>query len=136
MAILTDKGDPKGKRSPHRAKSNDGKWLGFGASLCDGGDPAWAVGEPEPRAMLSELRFARLLAATGTIRADLLERTARALAAKKLAGGKGFDCTDIAKFLLFDDNPKHGKRLARDYYARLDRGYTDEAPNADTGDDA
>jgi CRISPR system Cascade subunit CasB len=129
MAILTDKGDAKDKRSPHRAKSIKNNHLGFGASLCDGGDPAWGVGELEPKAMLSELRFARLLAATGTMRADLLERAARALAAKKSASGNGFDCADIAKFLLDENDPKHGQRLARDYYARLDRAHKDAASN-------
>jgi CRISPR system Cascade subunit CasB len=138
MAILTDKGDPEGKRSPHRPKSKGTKWLGFGASLCDGGDPAWGAGELEPKGMLSELRFARLLAATDTMRADLLERAARALTAKKPAGGNGFDCADMAKFLLYQDNPKHGQRLARDYYARLDRDHQSDTRkhNADTGDDA
>lgn len=136
MAILTDKGDPQDKRSAHRAKSIGNNQLGFGASLCDGGDPAWGTGALEPRAMLSELRFARLLAATGSMRADLLERAARALAAKKPAAGVGFDCADLAKFLLFEDIPKHGQRLARDYYARLDRGNKDNAPNADIGYDA
>jgi CRISPR system Cascade subunit CasB len=130
MAILTDKGDPKEKRSPHRARSFKNKYLGFGASLCDGGGPAWGVGELEPKAMLSELRFARLLAATGNIRADLLERAARALAAKKSAGSNRFDCADVAKFLLFEDDPKHGQRLARDYYVRLDRGHNDDATTA------
>ena len=112
MAILTDKGDPKGKRSPHVSKSAANNWRGLGAALCDGGDPQWGVGQLKPRPMLSELRFARLLAATGDTRADLMERAARALAAKKSPGTSGVDCTDLARFLLYPDDPEPGHKLA------------------------
>ena len=114
MAILTDKGPPDGKTSPH---SNT---YGLGRSLCDGGDPTWGQGETEPRPMLSELRFARLLAARGVMRAELTERAARALAAKKPPAAS-VNCTDLAWFLLEADNPAHARTLARDYYACLDR---------------
>jgi CRISPR system Cascade subunit CasB len=120
MAILTAKGDPEGKASPHVGKSDDNGWRGFGTTLCDGGDRAWGQGELKPRAMLSEQRFARLLAAKGAVRADLLERAARALASSKPAASQ-VDCTDLAKLLLYPDEPDHARSLARQYYARLDR---------------
>jgi CRISPR system Cascade subunit CasB len=119
MAILTDKGPPERvdgirKPSPHKSKS------GLGTALCDGGDREWGQGELKPRAMLSELRFARLLAAKGAVRADLLERAARALASSKPAASQ-VDCTDLARLLLYPDEPDHARSLARQYYARLDR---------------
>ena len=137
MAILTDKGDPEGKLSPHVSKSAANNWRGLGAALCDGGDPQWGVGELDPRPMLSELRFARMLAATGDMRADLMERAARALAAKKSPGTGGVDCADLAWFLLYSNDPKPGQTLARSYYARLDRGAASDQPDdaSITGDD-
>jgi CRISPR system Cascade subunit CasB len=135
MAIITDKGEPKGKLSPHAPKSAANNWRGLGAALCDGGDRAWGAGQLDPRPMLSELRFARLLAATGDMRSDLMERAARALAAKKAPGGGGVDCTELARFLLRPDDPEHGRSLARSYYARLDRGQTNDALVDATGDD-
>lgn len=132
MAILTDKGAPEGKRSPHEPPTSQDGWRGLGTALCDGGDPAWGRGETEPRPMLSELRFARLLAARGALRAELLERAIRALAVEKPPGA-GVDCTDLAWFLLDPDNPSHTRKLARDYYARLDRaGRADNATTDDT----
>ena len=122
MAILTDKGAPEGKPSPHVGKSSANNWRGLGAALCDGGDRQWGIGQRDPRPMLSELRFARLLAATGDMRADLMERAARALTAKKSPGTSGVDCTDLARFLLCPNDPKPGQTIARSYYARLDRG--------------
>lgn len=135
MAVLTDKGAPEGKASPHQDKR------GLGAALCDGGDTQWGFGELDPRPMLSELRLARLLAARDDMRADLMERAVRALAAKKPPGSGGVDCSDLAKFLLFSDDPEPGRRLARSYYARLDRTKriepSDEPDTAahSTGDD-
>jgi CRISPR system Cascade subunit CasB len=136
MAILTDKGDPKGKISPHAPKSAANNWRGLGAALCDGGDRAWGAGQLDPRPMLSELRFARLLAATGDMRGDLMERAARALAAKKSPGGSGVDCTELARFLLRPDDPEPGRSLARSYYARLDRGQIADLPDAAKSGDA
>lgn len=120
MAILTDKGASDGKRSPHEPPADNNGMRGLGAALCDGGDPAWGRGELDPRPMLSELRFARLLVARGAMRAELMERAARALAANK-PPGVGVNCTDLAWLLLHPDNPSHARKLARDYYARLDR---------------
>lgn len=129
MAILTDKGVADGKRSPHDPPTKENGWRGLGHALCDGGDPAWGRGETEPRPMLSELRFARLLAARDTVRADLMERAARALATKKPPGA-GVNCSDLAHVLLYPDTPCHARKLARDYYARLDRTRrAEDAPN-------
>ena len=130
MAILTEKGNSEGKKSPHAAKSHANGWRGLGAALCDGADTSWGASQSDPRPMLSELRFARLLAAKGEMRAVLMERAARALAAKKPAGA-GVDCIDLAKFLLYDTDPVPARNLARDYYARLDR-----SRNANASDDA
>ncbi|CFX29890.1 conserved protein of unknown function [Candidatus Filomicrobium marinum] len=132
MAILTDKGQPEGKRSPHAPATKDNGWRGLGQALCDGADLNWPGELPpgsKPRPMLSELRFARLLAARGPMRAELMERAARALAAKKPPGAQ-VNCTDLAYFLLDPDNPAHARKLARDYYARLDRaGRNDDQSN-------
>jgi len=131
MAILTDKGSPGNKRSPHASHTTGGGWRGLGHALCDGGDPTWGQGQPDPRPMLSEERFARLLAARGQARAELMLRAARSLAAQKPAGA-GVNCTDLARFLLFPDDPSPARALARDYYARLDRaGAKNEAEIAD-----
>lgn len=131
MAILTDKGLPDGKTSPQAPATKDNGWRGFGHALCDGADPGWGVGETDPRPMLSELRFARLLAARGSMRAELMERAARALATNKPPGAQ-VNCTDLAWFLLDPDNPKHARKLAGDYYARLDRaGRNDDPSNHD-----
>lgn len=119
MAILTDKGAPEGKRSPHEPATKVNGWRGLGAALCDGGDPGWGRGQTGSRPMLSELRFARLLASRGEMRGELLERAARALAAKK-SPGSGVECTDLARLLLDPDNTHHARKLARDYYSRLD----------------
>lgn len=138
MAILTDKGATEGKRSPHEPPTKDNGWRGLGHALCDGGDLGWGRGETAPRPLLSELRFARLVAARGATRAELMERAARALAAKK-PPGSGVNCTDLAWFLLDPDNPSHARKLARDYYARLDRTRSDDNNMTDdtaTGDAA
>jgi CRISPR system Cascade subunit CasB len=138
MAILTDKGQPESKRSPHAPASQDNGWRGLGHALCDGADPAWGKGETDPRPMLSELRFARLLAARGAMRAELMERAARALAAKKSLG-TAVNCADLAWFLIDPENPAHVRKLARDYYARLDRTRRNDEQITDistTGDQA
>jgi CRISPR system Cascade subunit CasB len=130
MAILTDKGDPEGRTSPHAPRSEANGWRGLGHALCDGGDVSWGAGESDPRPMLSESRFARLLAAKGKPRHDLLRRAVRALAAKK-PGGAPLDCADIAKLLLFADDPNVTRRLANHYYARLDRAQKRDSNEVD-----
>lgn len=131
MAILTDKGAPEGKRSPHEAASKENGWRGFGHALCDSSDTAWGIGAANPRPMLSEQRLARLLAAKGMMRNDLMERVVRALAANKPPGA-GVNCIDIARLLLFPDNPDHARKIARDYYARLDRATRADTNTANT----
>ena len=128
MAVLTDKGASENKRSSHAPRSETNAWRGLGHVLCDGGDLSWGHGESDPRPVLSELRFARLLASRGEMRAELMERTARALAAKKPPGAQ-INCTDLARFLLYPDDPEHGRTLARDYYARHDRAGRNDNPS-------
>ena len=83
--------------------------------------------------MLSESRFARLLAAKGKPRDDLLQRAIRALAAKK-PGGAPVDCADISKLLLFPGDPRTTRKLAEHYYARLDRAQKKDADDNDSSD--
>jgi CRISPR system Cascade subunit CasB len=139
MALLTEKGRDEKKASPHEPRGKDGKWRGLGAALCDGGDPSWPGTDAKPRPVYSELRLARLLAAKGDTRAELLERAVRLLASKKPSGA-GVDCVAIALLLLEPDNPKHTRDVARDYYARLDRAERqaddDTSANSTSGDDA
>lgn len=155
LAILTPKGRDDQKHSRHaRNEANasadtnssdaspDGEVLprrrrrGLGHVLCDGADPTWPEDKQNPRAVYSEARFAQLLASSGATRVDLVLRAARMLAAR-LPADVRFDCTDLAGLLLFPDDPKVTRRIARDYYARLDgarpRGETDDKT---TGDDA
>jgi CRISPR system Cascade subunit CasB len=135
MAILTDKGDPANRASPHAARSKDNGWRGLGHALCDGGDPSWPGGTT-PRPMLSEARFARLVAAKGKIRDELLLRSVRALAAKKPPGA-GVDCVGIARLVRWPGDTEATRRLAEDYYNRLDRAeYRQNADDtAAAGDD-
>lgn len=138
MAILTDKGELERRLSPHAPPTKDNGWRGLGHDLCDGVAPAWGKGEINPRPMLSELRFARLLAARGPMRAELMERAARMLAVKK-PPATGVNCIDLAWFLIDPGNLAHARKLARDYYACLDRaGRNDDQiiDTSTTGDEA
>jgi CRISPR system Cascade subunit CasB len=138
MAILTPKGRDENKRSPHEPRRKANGWRGLGTALCDGGNKQWPPPREAPRPAYSEQRLARLLAAKGETRAALMERAARVLAAKKPVD-TGTDCADIAHFLLFDSDPGHVRKIASDYYARLDRAMRNddktETENT-TGDDA
>ena len=120
MTILTAKGRTENKPSPHSASDKANGYRGLGTALCDGGDPSWPPKDSPARPVFSELRLARLLAARGDTRADLMERAVRMLAAKK-PDGTGVDCADIAAFLLRSDDPDPARRIAKDYYDRLDR---------------
>lgn len=130
MAILTPKGRDDRKRSPHEAKAKGNGWRGLGTALCDGGDRNWPGSGEAPRPVFSEQRLARLLAAKGETRAELMERAVRMLAARKPADAR-LDCVGLARFLAFPDDPQHVRDIARDYYTRLDR-----AEHAATDDDA
>ena len=136
MAILTEKGRNEGKHSPHTSRTQESR-RGLGTALCDGGDRSWPQPGKSPSPLFSEQRLARLLAAKGEMRATLMERTARMLAAKKPAS-TGIDCVGIADFLLRPDHPDPVRRIARDYYARLDRAQYSAATDTDAapGDDA
>ena len=157
LAILTPKGRDDGKMSRHalteRKPKEDpeapggaasdvglarGKRRGLGHVLCDGGDRAWPEDRTNPRPVYSESRLAQLLGSSGASRVDLVRRAARLLAAR-LPADAAFDCTDLARLLLYPDDLEAGRRIARDYYARLDRATNRDAnDNADTptGDDA
>ncbi|MGM0584279.1 MAG: type I-E CRISPR-associated protein Cse2/CasB [Pseudomonadota bacterium] len=80
----------------------------LGAVLADGGNAAGPLDMPA----YSELRFARLLAARGVARLEALERAVRTLA----QGGARLDVVSLAWAALNPD----GRRIARDYYRRLD----------------
>lgn len=81
----------------------------LGAVLADGGATHARLEKP----VVSEQRFARLLAARGTARLDALERTIRMIARAR----PKLDVADLAWVVLREDSGN----LARDYYSRLDR---------------
>jgi hypothetical protein len=70
----------------------------------------------------SELRLARLIAARGNARLEALERAIRMIARQR----PKLDVVDLARAAL----GRHGNRLARDYYAHLDRTPTQEVEDA------
>lgn len=111
MAVLNPKGEPSGRQPVHDARRR------LGAVLCDGGDSDWGGGEARPA--VSEHRLGRFLAAPPNHRADSLERFARMLARRRDTS-HGLNCADIARLLLFPDDPSPPRDLAREYYRRLD----------------
>lgn len=104
LALLTPTGDRPADGSIH-----DGT-RPLGAVLCDGGKPDW----PGERPVVSEKRLARLLASRGAQRRVALERAVRMLARTH----PKLNVPDLAWAVL---NAEGGARIARDYYARLDR---------------
>lgn len=70
----------------------------------------------------SERRLARLIAARGPARTEALERAIRMIARDR----PRLDVIDLARAAL----DRHGNRLARDYYARLDHTPAPEVENA------
>ena len=125
MAILTPRpadGDdnPKG---PHD-RSNK-----FGKALCDGGDASWGQGNSDPRPVLSELRLAKMLAAKGELRRELVVRVAKIIA----KSGAPVNCADIAWFILNEDGDEPARHIAKHYYARLARA--ENSGNANGADD-
>lgn len=120
MAILTPKGERLGQERLHQTRDKDGQSRRLGTVLCDGGQPGWRPANPaEPEGALSETRLARFLAAPATERSSMLERIGRGLASSR-DPTSGVDCTDIARLLLFPDDPEPPRALAREYYRRLD----------------
>lgn len=148
LAILTPKGRDEHKPSRHarrdqasdaRAASPDGQTevkrpsrRSLGHVLCDGADPGWPEDPANPRPLYSETRLAQLLGSSGETRVDLAVRVARFLAVR-LPADVSFDCTDIARLLLYPDDASVGRKIARDYYARLDSTRRTEQAN-DTAD--
>ena len=92
IAVLTPNG-----RNPEKPPAHD-RNRPMGAALHDGG--------------ISELRLARLLAASKEMRRDPVLRTCRRLAAAEECR---FDLRTLARFILFDDD-RTSRRIASDYY--------------------
>lgn len=128
MAILTDKGAPETRIPLHDPKRP------LGRVLADGGDIEWRPppGEKDPSPVLSEARFARFVALTPDRRGEALERIARALARTRRPG-HGVNCRDIAALLIDGDSPDHVRKLARDFYNRLDGAKRQDENGQDEG---
>ncbi|MEW5421167.1 hypothetical protein [Amorphus sp. 3PC139-8] len=115
LAILTPKGRRLSSDRLHERKRP------LGRMLCDGGDPQWRPPQvEEPDGIISQVRLARFLALPADQVAPGLERLTRVLARTK-PRSNGVDCTEIVRLLLDPANPERKRRLAADYYARLDR---------------
>jgi CRISPR system Cascade subunit CasB len=126
LALLTPK-----SRSSSPARLHD-SFQKLGRMFCDGGDQTWPLDPKNPRPVLSESRFARLLATPAAQRGEAIERIARMLARTR-ASEVGINCADIARLLLQADDSLPLQNLARDYYHRLDpaeRNATKEGPAA------
>ncbi len=121
MAILTPRGTLTGAERLHQdGNGGDGR-CSLGAVLCDGGDPGWPPkGRPVHNGVFSEKRLARFLALPAAARGPALERIARTLASTRDVA-RGIDCVEIASLLLHPGNDEHPRRIAREYYRRLDR---------------
>lgn len=114
MALLCGKGEAGKRGALHDNKR------GLGAVLCDGGDPHWSPGPAgDGRPVLSEARFARFLELSWADRHEALARLMRWLAAHRNSDS-GVNCTDIAELILIPDPVRTLRRIARDYYRRLD----------------
>ena len=94
IAILTPKGRTSDERRP---------------VAHNGGNP---MGTALQEAKISDLRLARLLAARGKTRRDLVIRTCRRLAAKEPVR---FDLRTMVRFVLFEDE-EAARWIARKYY--------------------
>jgi CRISPR system Cascade subunit CasB len=115
LAILT----PKGRRLSPAVRLHD-RSLQLGRAFCDGGNPAWPPDAQKPRPVLSEERLARLLVAPAAQRGEAIERIARMLVRSR-APECGINCIEIARLLLHPNDPLPLQKIARDYYAQLDR---------------
>ena len=92
IAVLTPKGRDPDKKSAH--------------------DPLLPMGRALYTAGVSELRLARLLAASTDLRRELTIRVCRRLAA---SAQNRFDLLTLVRFILFGDD-KTDRQIARDYY--------------------
>jgi CRISPR system Cascade subunit CasB len=114
MALLCGKGEAGQRGALHDSRR------GLGAALCDGGDPNWSPGPAgDGRPVLSEPRFARFLELSSADRHAALERLMRWLVAHRNRDS-GVNCAEIAELILFPDPVRTLRRIARDYYRRLD----------------
>ena len=93
IAILTPKG-----RNPGKLPAHDG---------------TRRMGEVLQAAGVSELRLARLLGAPPDLRRELAVRTCRRLAATEF---NRFNLVTLGQFLLFGDDKRPARWIARDYY--------------------
>ncbi len=117
LAILTAKGREKDRGVLHQR----GGGRSFGAALCDGGRTDWADKPEEkadPRPFVSEAHLARFMARPASARVEDLETFARMIAARRDAAAP-IDCLDLYH-LIFTDGPEPLRRLASQYYRRLD----------------
>lgn len=113
LAILTPRGDPEQRKPLHQSRR------ALGEVLCDGGNPAWPDSNP-PRPVLSERRFAQLLASRGEQKRALFTRAMQAIN-RTYQSGSGINVVDIAWAVLSSNSGSMKQRLARAYYRRLDR---------------
>ena len=125
MAILTPRPadgneNPKGPHDPSNR---------FGKVLCDGGDPSWGQGGSDPRPVLSELRLAKMLAAKGELRRELVVRAAKIIA----KSGTAVNCAGMARFILAETRDDYAREIAKHYYARLARA--GNSSNANSAND-
>lgn len=93
IAILTPKGRNPAKLPAH--------------------EPTRSMGEALQAAGVSELRLARLLGAPPDLRPELVIRTCRRLAATEF---NRFNLVTLGQFLLFGDDKRPARWIARDYY--------------------
>lgn len=93
IAILTPKGRDPAKLPAH--------------------EPTRSMGEALQAAGVSELRLARLLGAPPDLRPELAVRTCRRLAATEF---NRFNLVTLGQFLLFGDDKRPARWIARDYY--------------------
>lgn len=115
LAILTPKGAPENRPAADGRPALIDPSRPLGAALCDGCDPRWHEAA-SPRPLLSERRFAQLLAARGAQRSVLLTRAVRALAARR-DPRHGLHVGDLAWAFLHVGEPGC---IAGPYYRRLD----------------
>ena len=104
LAILTPKGKP-GEKQLHDRSIQLGKLLATGKN----NNPLLKNNNP----LLSETRLLRFIALPFDKRPESLERICRLIAAN---GHKGVDCVELARLLFFDD-VKHTRHLARSYFS-------------------